>query len=298
MDISLDKDLENIIRPEDNILHITRNEWRFVAAFFLTIFILSSIPYLYAYLSTPVDKSFMGVMLDVPDHWQYFSWMRELTGANFISNKLTPEANKAVFFNLLWWGMGRIGEFFGWNRPVMYQLLRFVSTGLFLIVVYRIIARFFTDPFQRRVALLVVVFTSGFGWALVLMKYSIANGELLFPMDVYIAEGNTFLGILGYPHFIAAALYVFVFDLVLEGERQSRLRYPIAAGLFALFLGWQHAYDLISVYGVLLAYASLRWLRDRRIPIFLTWSIFIVGIYLCLASDLFCLINLIGSDLD
>ena len=37
------------------------------------VLLVTSIPYVYAYLSTPADKSFMGIMLDVPDHAQYFS---------------------------------------------------------------------------------------------------------------------------------------------------------------------------------------------------------------------------------
>ena len=42
------------------------------------IVIVTSIPFAYAYLTTPPDKQFMGIMVNVPDHAQYFSWMREL----------------------------------------------------------------------------------------------------------------------------------------------------------------------------------------------------------------------------
>lgn len=69
-------------------------EWRFVSLTIIFVLAVTSLPYLYAYLTTPPDKQFMGLMLDVPDHGQYFSWMRELTYAHLSANKLTPEIHQ------------------------------------------------------------------------------------------------------------------------------------------------------------------------------------------------------------
>jgi hypothetical protein len=131
---------------------------------------------------------------------------------------------------------------------------------------------------MRRVAFLLVVFAGGFGWVLVLFKYTIARGELWFPLLAHISEANTFFNILAFPHFIAAALYIFVFDLVLRGQEKHQLRYAFAAGLVALFLGWQHAYDLVLVYGILGAYGLMVWLRDWRPPWYLIKSGVIIGL--------------------
>src|SRR6185295_6470497 len=188
-------------------------EWRFVGAIIIFVLALTTLPYLYAYLTTPPDKQFMGIMLDVPDHGQYFSWMRELTYAPLSANKLTPEPNRPVFFNLLWWSLGRLGWLLGLGYPGMFQLLRLVGGTLFLLLAYRVCAWFLPDHLMRRTAFLIIAFTSGLGWALIALKYLWGMADPPFPLLVFIAEGNTFLGILGYPHFIAAALYVFVFDL-------------------------------------------------------------------------------------
>ncbi len=257
---------------------ISKGEFKFVGAVIVFVLLLTTLPYLFAYFTTPVDKQFMGIMLDVPDHGQYFSWMRELTYAPLSANKLTPEPNKPVFFNLLWWGMGRLGWLMGLDYPGMYQLLRFTTGALFLLLAYRVCAWFLPDLLMRRTAFLIVTFTSGFGWLLVVLKYTLTRGELLFPLDLYIAEGNTFLGILGYPHFIGAALYILVFDLILRGQVKEQMRYAIAAGLVALFFGWQHAYDLVLVYGILGSYVLLVTLRDRRLPFFLIKSGLIIGL--------------------
>jgi hypothetical protein len=204
-------------------------EWRFVMATIIFVLTLTSLPYVYAYLTTPPDKQFMGIMVNVPDHVQYFSWMRELTYALLSANKLTPEPNQPLFFNLLWWGMGRLGGLLGLGYAGMFQLLRLVSGALFLLLSYRICTWFLPDRLMCCTAFFVITFTSGFGWVLVMMKYTITPGELPFPLLVYIVEANTFLGILASPHFIAAALYVFVFDLILRGQANGQLRY--GAGL-------------------------------------------------------------------
>ncbi len=257
------------------------SEWRFVAATILFVLVITSLPYLYAYLSTPPDKQYMGIMLDVPDHVQYFSWMRELSHAFLASNKLTPEPNKPIFFNLLWWGMGRLGLFLSLNFAGMFQVLRIVATILLFLLIYRVCSWFLQDRLMRRTAFLLISFTSGFGWVLIVMKYVLTHGQLILPLDVYIAEGNTFLDVLGYPHFVAAALYIFVFDLMLRGQVKAQLRYAIAAGLVALFLGWQHAYDLILVYGILGSYIVFKTLRDRKLPMYMIQGSFLVGIISC-----------------
>ena len=254
------------------------SEWWFVWGTIIFVLAITSIPYFYAYLITPADKQFMGIMVNVPDHMQYFSWMRELSSANLAANKLTPEPNEPVFFNLLWWGLGRLGQVLGLTYAGVFQLLRIVGTTLFLLLAYRVCSWFLAEKAMRRVAFLLIVFSAGFGWVLVLLKYTVNGGELPYPLLVFVSEPNTFFNILAFPHFIAAALYIFVFDLVLRGQVKNQLRYAVAAGMFALFLGWQHAYDLVLVYGILGTYGLFVLLRDRSIPWYLVKSGLIIGV--------------------
>lgn len=255
---------------------IEASEWRFVMTTIVLVLVVTSFPYLYAYISSPPDKQFMGILLNVPDASQYLSWMRELTDAHLSANKLTPEPNRPLLFNLLSWGAGRLGRLLGLGYAEMSQLLRLTTGGLFLLLTYRVCARFFKERLMRRAAFLVVTFTSGFGWLLVVLKYTLTKGELLSPLLVYIYEGNTFLGIL--VGSIEALFHIFAFDMILRGQTKGQLRYAVAAGLVALSIGWMHPYYLASVYGVLLAYAILLTLRDRRPPLYLIKSGFIVGL--------------------
>jgi hypothetical protein len=253
----------------------------FVTGVIFIVLVVTSLPYVFAYISSPADKQFMGVILDVPDHWQYFSWMRELTYSNLALDKMTPEINPPVFFNLLWWILGRLGRLIGADFIFMFQILRVTAIILFLVVTFILCRRFLKDKLQQRIAFLAVTFTSGLGWVWVVMKYSLWHGNLYFPLDLYVAEGNSFLSMLGYPHFIAALLYIFVFELVFRSEEKKNLWYAVLAGVIAQFLGWQHAYDLITVYGVLGAYGLLLIVRDRRFPMPLFTSGTIVVLLSC-----------------
>jgi len=259
------------------------SEWRFAAIAIALVLIVTSVPYAYAYLTTPPDKQFMGIMFDVPDHAQYFSWMRELAQAPLASNKLTPEPNAPVFFNLLWWGLGQLGRLFGLGYAPMFQIFRLAAGAAFGLVAYWLCAWFFEDRRMRRAAFLVALLTSGFGWVLIALKYLLRLGDLplQFILLAQIVEPNSFFGILSTPHLVGSALYVVSFVLILKGEVRGQLRYAVAAGLFALFIGWQHAYDLILVYAILGSYGLLKWARDRRLPMYLLKSGLIVFALSC-----------------
>ena len=286
---------------------ISGREWRFVAAVAMVVLVLTSLPYVYGYVASPPDKHFMGLMLDVPDHGQYLSWWREFQTAVLIPNKLTPEPNEPVFFNLLWWVLAQVSRWTGLGYAPVYQVLRWVAGGSFLWAVYRLIARLVPadggrmgdggargkagadggHPVvrRRRMAFLLVASSSGFGWVLVVLKYvagAWTGGELLFPLDVYVAEGNTFLCILGYPHFALAMTFIaLTFEFGLRGWKEQKTRYFVVAGVLALILGWQHAYDLLIIYGIMGVFALLVWWRGRAFPWRLFWGEVIVCALSC-----------------
>ncbi len=256
---------------------ISAQEWRFVWAIIVGILVLTSLPYLYGYLSSPPDKQFMGLMLDVPDHGQYLSWWRSFQSSVLVSNKLTPEPNEPIFFNLQWWGLAQVSRCTGLGYAPVYQAFRWLAGALFLWAAYRLIAQFLPDVRQRRTAFLLVALSSGLGWVLVVLKYTLTRGELLFPLDVFIAEGNSFLCILGYPHFsFAAAFIALTFESIWRGWKQERMKLMVGAGLLALLLGWIHAYDLVLVYGIVGTFALLIWWRQRAFPWRLFWGGIIV----------------------
>jgi hypothetical protein len=255
------------------------SEKRFILVVTISVLVATSLPYAFGHLTEPPDRQFMGVLLDVPDYGQYMSWFREFQRANLIENKLTPEPNDPIFFNLLWWVMGRLHHYTELGFPVLHELLRLCAGLTFLVALYMFCALVLPEPKVRRVAFLFAVFAAGFGWLLILMKYTVTKGELLFPLDVYIPEPNSFLCLMAFPHFILAnALILIVFGLVIIGYKKRRLRYAAAAGVVGLILALQHAYDLLILYGILGMFTFLVTIRDRQISWFLVKSNLIVGL--------------------
>jgi hypothetical protein len=257
-------------------------EWRFVGIVSLAVLLLTSLPYLFAIFTTPADKQFMGFLINVSDHTQYLSWYKGFQTDHLITNRLTSEENPPLFFNLLWWSLGRLGLYTGLSYVVVYQIFRWLAGAFFLAMVYLIAACFFPDVLRRRIAFLVVSLGAGLGWILVVIKYLWSMDDVPLPLNLYISEGNSFLCILGYPHFAeAAGLILAVFWLLLRGEQQNNLRYGLYAGLVALLLGWQHTYDLIIVWGIPVVYGGVRLLLDRKWPSYWFWSMLMVGLISC-----------------
>lgn len=267
---------------EQELRLVSAREWRFVWAIIVAVLALTSLPYLYGYLSSPSDRQFMGLMLDIPDHGQYLSWWRSFQSSLLVSNKLTPEPNEPVFFNLLWWVLAQASRWTGLGYAPVYQAFRWIAGGSFLWAVYRLIARFLPQVRRRRTAFLLVTFGSGLGWVLVVLKHTLTRGELLFPLDVYVAEGNSFLCILGYPHFAFAGTFIILtFEFIWRGWQGGQKKHMVIAGVLALLLGWMHAYDLVLIYGIVGTFAILIWLKQRVFPWRLFWGGMIVFALSC-----------------
>lgn len=265
--------------PALKSVQIQRKEWGFIWLVTLILFVLTSLPYVYAEVTAPPEKQFMGFILNVSDHTQYLSWYKAFQSDVLIFNRLTSEDNPAIFFNLLWWVLAQVGRLTGLGYAWVYQILRFVAGFAFSWMAYWFIARFFTDRNQRKLVFLLLSLSSGFGWVLVLLKYTVMNGELLFPLDVYVSEGNTFLCLMAYPHFLEASAFILgTLALLLVGEQQGRLKWAVLAGVVAFLLGLQHGYDLIIVWAIPICYAIARWLLDHRFPTYWFKAMLITGL--------------------
>ena len=277
---------------------IERREWKFVILVTLAILILTSIPYVFAAEIPHPGKQFMGFILNVSDHTQYLSWYKGFETRFLISNNQTSEPNPEIFFNLLWWVLARFGRLTGLDYRMVYQVFRWLSGVAFLTMVYATVAFFFEDVFRRRFAFLVTALGSGFGWVLVLLKYALNLQDVPYPLDLYVSEGNSFLCIMAYPHFMQAASFILaVMLLLLVGERKGKLRFAVFAGLVAFFLGWTHTYDLFLVWTIPVVYGGVKFVLERKFPTYWFKAMLIVGVISCTRRGLFRAADAIESDL-
>ena len=271
------------------------SERRVVIGIIVLVLLMTTALFVFANVSAPADRQFMGIALNAADHVQYFSWMRDLSSAPLASVRLTPEPNAPAYFNLLWWALGNFGRLTGLDYAASFSLLRFVAAAFVLACAYGFVRLTVVDTAQRRIAFFLAAFGGGLGVVWVVVKYLTgrSNSASLFPFDLFTVEHNTFLQTLAFPHFaLALGLVIATFGLVLIALRQRKLRYAVAAGLVALILGLQHAYDLVTVYAVLGLFGALTWVRDRKFPTFLfACGVIVVALSIPPAAYAFLLVS-------
>lgn len=260
-------------------INITRSEYRFVFLVAAVLLAITTLPYIFGYVTAPEGKQFMGLMINVPDHGQYLAWWRGFQSDVLINNKLTSEPNDPMFFNLQWWLLAKFSQVTGTGYPLAYQLLRLIG-GLFLFwAAYRLIALFLDDVLRRRAAFLMIALASGFGWIIIALKYTVMNGETFYPLLVYASEPNYFLCLLGSPHFALAAGFIcLILEFVFRAWKDNSIARMAAAGGIAFVLGWMHAYDLLIIYGVVGAFFLLQWIIRRRFPVRFFWGAAALGV--------------------
>ena len=227
------------------------------------ILAVTSLPYTFAYFTAPSDRVFTGILLNVPDTAQYLSWAREFSHSLLVENKLTPEQGDALFFNLFWLVIGRLAVGLDVGFAEMLQLARPLAGALYLGAVYWITGLYARDRLQRWVSFLVISLGGGLGWLLVLAKP--ITGEVLFPLDLYVSEANTFLTVLAFPFAATTTgLLVLIFGLTALAFERESFRLAGLAGFLTLVLGLMHAYDLIVVYAVVGSVALFEAVHKRR----------------------------------
>jgi len=272
--------MEVSLSEEQSSKLISGWEWRLVWTVIVVVLALTSLPYLYGYLSSSPDRQFMGVVSGVEDWAQYMAWMKAHARSIVTENVLTPELQEPAFFNLQWFILGRLASFFHLPSVFVVQAFRILVSTFFLLLTYRVCKSYFKDePWAAWGAWLLINFSAGLGWIWVLEKQF--SGTLKNPLDVYVVEPITFQCMIGFFHFLlAAALLLLVFGMVVVAIERRQLIYGLLGGLLGLILGLTHAYDLVIVYGVLGVFVLFLILRDG----FSWFPILVVGEIVVISS--------------
>ncbi len=269
------------VKPTTERTYVTlfRGDYGRLSLLLLALLVLTGLPHLYALLKESGQQVYMGIVSDVPDTTQYFAWLRAHQESLIVSNWMTPEPNEPAFFNLLWLVLGHLALWTGLSFTGVFQVMRIcagLSFGFTLFWLYGLLAE---SRRERWLATLLVLLGGGVGWIWVIEKYVSGRSDLLFPLDAQVAEPNTFLSLIGYPHFlIAAALMFAIFGLFVVAERLHQMRWFVLAAVVALLLSVQHAYDLLTIYLVLGAYVLLRWWNSGKLPWHSAIGLTIIGL--------------------
>ena len=253
--------------------------------FALLLLILTTIPYLIAWVQQGEDWRFSGFLFGVEDGNSYLGKMR-LGGRGVWDFYLfyTPESHDAVPLVFLPYILpGQIvGALIPETDPahttaliLTFHVMRLLCTALLIFVLDRFIGAFIRSEKTRFMALALATIGGGLGWLITF------TGTL--PPDFYIPEGFGILVIFGLPHLALARAallggLLLIFKSLQAPKRQGEnsensslvthhfLLTSLLAGLCWLIVGLSVPFYLVILYCILGAWGLAAWWRQRRFP--------------------------------
>lgn len=237
---------------------VLRWGWRWVAL----VWVLAGVAFLFAYWVPPEEIEFLGFLANNDDNQLYLSFMREgARGAWLTTVRFTPEAHEPALLLPLYQVLGKVARTLHVSHELVFHLARLVGGVGLLGAAYDLGALCLPPGVARRSAFLLVCFSSGLGWLLVIGGLA---DRVLMPVDIRVPEASTFLTIFTSPHFVLGVtleLLTFLFFLR-AGQRRG---YLLAAAISLLLLALTLVYNVIVVAAVLVAFVLVRCVRERRL---------------------------------
>jgi hypothetical protein len=153
---------------------------------------------------------------DVPGGNMYLSYVKQAEdGYNLFANRMTPEELPRRYVNVEWWLLGRVARWTSLSTISVFHIGRVISVAFFMLSAYFLISQCLDTAFQRRFALALMVFGSGFGWMVLLAaKVSHFTYPFLFDIDGVSPFGH----LINKPHAVHLhAFAMLTFALLLAG---------------------------------------------------------------------------------
>jgi hypothetical protein len=248
------------------MIHFARKELRLVSLIALVVLVIALLPYALGYLVAPPDMEFSGVVMNFEDSHGYLAKIRQGAEGKLLYHiPFTSEDHEGAFVGGFFLAVGWICALTGLPVLWMWHLSRVVFGFLLLLSSYVFIAFFLEDKAQRLVCYLLICFSAGFGWIVLLTgRFAILGFDLI---DFKMPEAHIFFTILTFPHFaLGASLLLVIFILTMLFCRTRRFRYMLWAGLAGFIMGIVHPYNILIVAGTLGIWLAIILWRERRFP--------------------------------
>ncbi len=221
-------------RPESSVARraataIERQEWAWVAAISAIIVLASSLPALIGLLRPPPDMVFRGAWPGfLPDTLSYLAKMWQgVRGEWAYTLPYAIEPHDGGYVYSFYLALGHLARLTRLDPLILYQAAR-IACGLFvLLVIYRFIAMFSPAVRVRRVAFLLAVTASGWGWLSETIAPTLPTG--ISPMDFWLVDAYPYLALVAVPHFtfeLGLLLLSFVW-LIEDPAGPSAARIPL-----------------------------------------------------------------------
>lgn len=233
------------------------HERYWVWAYSLVIIALSCLPYLIAWVATPVGYQFTGLLVNPLDGHSYLAKMRQgWEGAWLFHLSYTPEPHAGAAIFLFYLALGHIARWTGLSLIAVYHATRVVAGLALLGAIYAFVGRLTPGRAEQQRLFLMAASSAGLGWLGVMMG--------LFPIDLWVPEAFAFFSMLANPHFpLAIALMLLLLQSVLWP--MSGMRSWLLPGLAGMVLAILAPFALPVLYVVLVVHLLLQ-IGLRRPP--------------------------------
>ncbi len=245
---------------------INQKERLFIVILAVLLIIVTTLPYLYGYLTAPKNTYFLAVStLNRVDYPNYFSYIEQAKSGHWLFKDLyTTETQPRIILNLFFLTLGLIAKAFHLSALQIFQASRIILIPVFLFIFYVFISFLFKKKQKRKICLFLVCFSSGLGvWFLPLLSNFLPRQQ---PMDLWPPEAITFLTLYTNPLFIfSLILIVLIFFLMLLALENKNYKYALIAGLLGLFLFQVHPYHFPTVFLVLSLFWLILFFKEKQI---------------------------------
>ncbi|HCJ52293.1 MAG TPA: hypothetical protein DHV25_01060 [Candidatus Kerfeldbacteria bacterium] len=245
---------------------ITVREWRFVAVVCAVLVAVTLIPHLYGVFSSPSGMHYSGIHHLTPgDTNVYLSMISTAKeGENQFIDLYTSEKQSGLYVNPFWYAIGIGARLFDLSPLTALQASRVALIPAFLLVMYLFLSWMSSSQTVRRVALLLIVFSSGLGVFLNPILF-LRDNPVRLPVDTWVPEAIPFLTLYHNPHLLASlTLIIFTFLCMLLAFHTHKIRYSVIAGLSGMAVTSFHPFNAPTIVVVILIYLVVTMVRTRR----------------------------------
>jgi hypothetical protein len=244
---------------------IAKREKRWLFAYSMFLVVLTSFPYILAFINQGADWVFTGFLFGVEDGNSYIAKM--LNGAQGAWLFRSPYSAVEQQGALLYLPYLLLGKLLGSKASHialvgLYHLFRVIAIGALSFAVHNFISLHIQESSLRKIGLIVATLGGGLGWVILAFGQTAWLGSL--PLDFYSPESFGFLAIFGLPHLtLARALLFWGLTNYLNNRSDVKsMRFRIA--LLWLAMGLVHLLAVVVGLVLLGTHLAFTALRNRQ----------------------------------
>src|SRR3989338_4473706 len=237
-------------------------------------FVISSLPYLYGYLTSPKDAYFLGrSVVNSADTYTHVANIISAKQGNIIVPNLYSFEDKTPFiFRPVYYVLGIISRYFGIEPILSLHLGRIVGVLLFVLILFRFLKFYFTDEKSRLVSGLIILSSSGIG--------ELVRDKFPASIDLWVPEANTFFMMLESPHFVYSQIFILLNIIYLiKYLKKYDHKSLFISSFFAALLMIEHPYmvPFVLILNTIMFILPLRlfaWVKFMILPLFASGLIY------------------------